>query len=823
MHRRVRIAVLLLAVVFAGALGAVDTGRPPIVLLADQDYPPLSYRDRGTPSGMDVDVARALGRRLGRDIRVEVMDWDVAQDKVLRGEADGLLSMSMSPERRTRFDFTDATITHDYGIFVRRGDLTIHGRGDLQGKRIGVTRGGLPRRVLEAEPALDLFMIDNYEDGFDRLAAGTLDAVAADRWVGAYTIERRGLRNIVATGPPFATLPGGIAVRKGRGALVNDLDAAVRALKSDGTLAQIQERWRPQEMLFASRQRVNRVVNLAAAGVLTVLCTGLVLWLRTSSTQARERRAVESALLSSQQRLRHSLSNGEIDTMERKHAEGQVRLLAHALRSANDCVSITDTSDHILYLNEAFLRTYEYEEHELIGRHISIVRSDNDPAVVNGIMDGTMAEGWRGIVWNRSKTGRVFPVSLATSLVHDDQGTIVAAVGVARDITKEMATEEALRQSQKMEAIGRLAGGIAHDFNNLLTVIVGYSELITAELPPDSRLCADVGEIQRAASSAESLTRQLLIFSRKDVVQPKVIDLNEIVDRIDRMLRRIVGEDIGFVVRLARDLGHIKADPGQIEQVIMNLVVNARDAMPSGGTITVETAAVEIDDAFVRAHQGSTTGAFARLTVADTGHGMTPEVQAQIFTPFFTTKGPSTGTGLGLATVHGIVQQAGGWIAVESAVGEGTRFVIYFPRLAPAAAGRASVQRASPGAAAASGTILFVEDDASIRVLGTRALRQQGFTVLAARHALEALKLAADQARRIDLLLTDIVMPGMSGRELAARLQQSRPDLKVLYTSGYTDDVAALRDIQTNGPGFIQKPYSPESLARQVRARLGWD
>ena len=248
-----------------------------------------------------------------------------------------------------------------------------------------------------------------------------------------------------------------------------------------------------------------------------------------------------------------------------------------------------------------------------------------------------------------NQEGRRLTLELDVHPLHGE-GARIGVQGIARDVTARKELEGQLRQSQKMEAIGRLAGGIAHDFNNLLTVIVGYSELIAADLPPDSRLCADVGEIQRAASSAESLTRQLLIFSRKDVVQPAVIDLNEIVDRIDRMLRRIVGEDIGFVVRLARDLGHIKADPGQIEQVIMNLVVNARDAMPAGGTITVETAAVEIDDVFVAAHPGSTTGGFARLTVTDTGHGMTPEVQAQIFTPFFTTKGPSTGTGLGLAT-----------------------------------------------------------------------------------------------------------------------------------------------------------------------------
>jgi CheY-like chemotaxis protein len=252
----------------------------------------------------------------------------------------------------------------------------------------------------------------------------------------------------------------------------------------------------------------------------------------------------------------------------------------------------------------------------------------------------------------------------------------------------------------------------------------------------------------------------------------------------------------------------------------MNLVFNARDAMPSGGTLRVDTAAVEIDEAFVRTHPGSTAGSFARLIVSDTGHGMTPEVQAQIFTPFFTTKTPSGGTGLGLAIVHGIVEQWGGWIAVESTIGQGTRFSIYFPRCTPAA-GSGTTAAVSAVADASSGTILFVEDDECIRTLGTRMLRQKGFSVLPARHAAEALDLAADHERRIDLLLTDIVMPGLSGRELAARLIQTRPDLKVLYTSGYSDDVAAVQEV--NGPAFIRKPYAPDALVRQIRAVLAAD
>jgi PAS domain S-box-containing protein len=802
----VGVAIIFMGV-FATARTPVRDRLPPLLLLADQDYPPLSYRDGDAASGMDVEIARALSGKLGRDIRVVVMDWDLAQQKVLRGEADGLLSMSVSPDRQALFDFTDSTITHDFGIFVRRGGLANTGPVELSGKRIGVTPGGLPRRLLA--PAHDLVLIRNYEDGFARLASGAIDAVAADRWVGAYTLERGGFRGIVATGPPFATLPGGIAVRKGQRALVDDLDAAVRVLKSDGTLEQIQERWRPKEMLFVSRQRVNRLVTLGAIVSLTAVCAAVALWAMTAARHSRARKALESNGIIARRQAEEALRRTETSYRE-------------VVENANDVIFTVDREGHCLSMNRAGREITGYVADDTRGIHLAKLvapdYADFARQQLERVLDGEVVPTFELEIVSRE--GRRLTLELDVHALYSG-GTRIGVQGIARDITVRKELEGQLRQAQKMEAIGRLAGGIAHDFNNLLTVIVGYSELVGAALGPDSPVHEDVCEIRRAASSAESLTRQLLIFSRKDVVQPAVLDLNEIVDRLDRMLRRIVGEDIHFIVRLAHDPARIKADAGQIEQVVMNLVVNARDAMPEGGSLTVETQAVLLDEAFVRKHSRSTAGAFVRLTVADTGHGMTPEVRAQIFTPFFTTKGPSTGTGLGLATVHGIVLQSGGWIDVESQVGTGTRFAIYFPRVTMEPAAGTQVSARTSVAVGVTGTILFVEDDDSIRALGARTLRNQGFTVLVARHAAEALQMAEDPNRRIDLLLTDIVMPGLSGRELAARLLQSRAGLKVLYTSGYNDDAVALRDVQVNGPGFIQKPYSSGELARHVRVLLG--
>lgn len=380
-------------------------------------------------------------------------------------------------------------------------------------------------------------------------------------------------------------------------------------------------------------------------------------------------------------------------------------------------------------------------------------------------------------------------------------------------------SEEYLRQSQKMEAIGKLAGGIAHDFNNILTVISGYSELLLDRLAAGDSSRKDVEEIKKAGERAATLTRQLLAFSRKQVLAPEILVLNDVVTNMDKMLRRLIGEDIDFVINPDPELGRVKADPGQIEQVIMNLAVNARDAMPNGGKLTIVTANVDLDEAYASRHIVVQPGPYILLAVSDTGLGMNKKIQSQMFDPFFTTKETGKGTGLGLSTVYGIVKQSGGNIWVYSEPGYGTTFKIYLPRTNEPIK-RKETARVSAKATLDSETILLVEDEKGVRELSGEILQSKGYTVLEAADPQESLKLLKKHNGSIDLLLTDVVMPGMSGRSLALNLSALSPKTKVLYMSGYTDDAIIHHGVLEKGTHFLQKPFTPEALANKVREVL---
>ncbi len=388
----------------------------------------------------------------------------------------------------------------------------------------------------------------------------------------------------------------------------------------------------------------------------------------------------------------------------------------------------------------------------------------------------------------------------------------------AEDITEQRALEQQLRQAQKMEAVGRLAGGIAHDFNNLLMVISGYCEFLLQRLGPDPSLRGCAQEIANAADRATSLTRQLLAFSRKQMLTPKVLDLNAVVSENLKMLPRLIGEDVELATLPADALGKVKADPGQIEQVVMNLVVNARDAMPNGGKLTLETANVTLDEAYARRHPGVAPGEYVMLAISDTGVGMDKDTQSHIFEPFFTTKGQK-GTGLGLSMVYGIVKQSGGYIWVYSELGHGTTFKVYLPRVEEAEA-QPVLQPAPAGPPLGHETILVVEDEPQLRDLTRQFLETQGYTVLVAEHGAAAIEVARRHSGVIHLLLTDIIMPVMNGRELAQRMAGLSPHTRILFMSGYTENAAWGNGMMENSAHFLQKPFTLDALTRKVREVL---
>ncbi len=403
-------------------------------------------------------------------------------------------------------------------------------------------------------------------------------------------------------------------------------------------------------------------------------------------------------------------------------------------------------------------------------------------------------------------------------VLFDANDNVTSAVGVSIDITERRALEDQFQQAQKMEAVGRLAGGVAHDFNNLLTAILGYCELVLANAGQNDSLRADIAEIQNAGTRAAGLTRQLLAFSRKQIIEPIVLDLNAVVTDIRAMLGRLIGEDVKIVLGLQPKLAPVKADRGQVEQVVMNLAVNARDAMSKGGTLTIETANVELDDHYAKTHRDVKPGPYVVLTMTDTGTGMTPQVRARLFEPFFTTKEVGKGTGLGLATVYGIVMGSGGSIGVYSEVGRGTSFKVYFPRADPV---EIVVDAPTPVARPRAGTqtVLVVEDADELRELAKRLLQRQGYTVLMAADAEEAVR-RFEENPSIDVLLTDVVMPGASGPELTGQLVEKRPGLKVIYMSGYTEDTIVQHGVLKAGIAFLHKPFTSEMLGRKIREVL---
>jgi len=517
---------------------------------------------------------------------------------------------------------------------------------------------------------------------------------------------------------------------------------------------------------------------------------------------------------------KHAIIGTLLDLTERKRAEAELKKLSRAVEQSPVSVVITDPNGRIEYVNPKFIEVSGYTEEELLGQNPSILKSGSMDSEFYLDLWQTISSGreWHGELHNKKKSGELFWESGSISALKNAEGRITHFVGVKEDVTERKRAIDQLRQVQKMEAVGLLAGGVAHDFNNLLTVINGYSTLLIKSLEEGSSRRKEAEQILRAGERAADLTRQLLSFSRRQILEPKVLDINKQVKAVEKMLVRLIGENISLQTRLAGDAGLIKIDPGQLEQIVMNLVVNARDASETGEAITIETGNCEIDEGFTLLHPGSIAGSYVMLSVSDQGRGMTEEVQRRLFEPFFTTKEMGRGTGLGLATVYGIVKQSGGYIEVISQPDQGARFNIYLPRVFQQAEvlQRQSVDEQRDG----SQTILVVEDEPGVLNLVVHTLRKSGFQVLETTDPEHGVVLFDEHNKKIDLLLTDVVMPFMSGPALAQLLSEKDPELKVLFMSGHTDNRLSLENVLENGVQFLPKPFTTDALIKKVNETL---
>ena len=508
------------------------------------------------------------------------------------------------------------------------------------------------------------------------------------------------------------------------------------------------------------------------------------------------------------------------DTTLLKRSEIEISMLSHALKNASDCISVFDLTGNIIFVNEVFCETYEYTKNELLGQNISRFHVQNNTgSCFDDIIKESISGSWEGELQAKRKNNKRFNLALRTSVVNGEDGAPLVIIGVGHDITEMKLMEEQLRQSQKMEAIGQLAGGIAHDFNNLLTVIEGYVELLMSSIMSSDPTHNFVQQIKRATDRASSLTGQLLAFSRSQILQPKNIDLNDLIENMSALLHRLISEDIELVFNLSSEIKSIKADHNQIEQILMNMAVNARDAMPGGGILSIETNDVYLDGQYIRSHSGVKKGRYVMLSISDNGKGMDTETQSRIFEPFYTTKEKSKGTGLGLSTVYGIVKQSEGHIWVYSEPGLGTAFKIYLPAFQEEVHEETDNQQ-EPDKLGGDETILVVEDEYLVRELVCDTLQNSGYKIIEASNGKEAVELYQSNNNRIDLVLTDVIMPEMSGRKLVETLIEQYPDLKSLYMSGYTDDAIIRHGVLEPGMNYIQKPFSPRALLAKINEVL---
>ena len=776
----------------------------------EDDSPEMFRGNDGQPTGFTIELVAESARRRG--IRLQWVQHNESSEAALRsGQVDLWPLMTITPER-VRVLHISSPYLESVGCLLVRGQSTFQRPQDLAKGTVGLR--SLPISYVQARallPEAKLVPIASPRDLLAALCQQRVDAALLEQHEAI-----AGLMSVACGDQPLRVIPlPGARVRLGIGSTLEAAAAAdqlrneIDSMAAEGRFADLIAKWgylagrsESADTLLNARRRQRW--TMAAAAVLASLFV-IALWQAARALRERNRaRQAESSL---------------------RESEGRCRAI---IETTQEGICTVDADRKITYANERLASMMGYSREELVGQSVDRFV---DPSLLERSRQATerrkqgIKEQYDFIF--RRKDGSQLHSIVAASPLYDERGNYAGALGMIADITERKQAEEQrsrleeqLQQAQKLDSIGRLAGGVAHDFNNLLTVINGYADLLLREIKEEDPIRANVAEMRRAGERGAELTRRLLSFSRQQLIDPKPIDLNRLVVDSGNILRRLMGEDVEIVIVPGDSLAWVNADAGQMSQVLLNLAVNARYAMPDGGKFIIETSNVELTASDAEKHHGVTPGRYVLLAVTDTGLGMDEETQRHVFEPFFTTKEVGKGTGLGLSIVYGIVKQNGGSIEVDTQPGQGTTFKISLPQVEKTQPGEEVIEPVAP-AFHGSGTILLVEDEEEVRNLAAKVLSSYGYQVLRGSHGREALSLAERHPEPIDLLLTDVIMPGMTGQELAERIKPLRPEMKVLYMSGYSGNVIARHGVLGPGVAYLAKPFTESALAGKVREVLG--